>query len=97
MQLHADISNVPISLTREREAPALGSAMLAAVGAGVHPSIQAAAERMVHVERTIEPDQDRHQEYRFYLDRYLETYPRMRELMRRTTRHVAGDAGAADA
>jgi ribulokinase len=102
MQLHADVSNVPISLTREGEGPVLGSAMLAAVGAGIYPSVQAAAERMVHVERTIEPDQARHEAYRFYLDRYLETYPRMKELMHQTTRHVAGDrepagdGGAAD-
>jgi sugar (pentulose or hexulose) kinase len=80
--------------------------MLAAVGAGIYPSVQAAAERMVHVERTVEPDPARHQEYRFYLDRYLETYPRMKDLMHQTTRHVAaaaggdraaaGDAGPAD-
>jgi FGGY-family pentulose kinase len=93
MQLHADVSNAPISLTRESEAPVLGSAMLAAVGAGIYPDVQAAAGRMVHVERTIEPDPARHQEYRFYLERYLETYPAMRELMHATTRHVAETAG----
>ena len=27
--------------------------------------------------------------YLFYLDRYLKTYPRMKELMHQTTRHVA--------
>jgi FGGY-family pentulose kinase len=88
MQMHADVSNVPISLTREGEGPALGSAMLAAVGAGIHPDVQAAAKQMVHVERTIEPDPGRHAEYQFYLDRYIETYPRMRELMHETVRHV---------
>jgi FGGY-family pentulose kinase len=94
MQMHADVSNVPISFTRESEGPVLGSAMLAAVGAGIYPSIQAAAESMVHVERTIEPDQERHEEYRFYLDRYIETYPRMMDVMHKTTRHVAGAAAA---
>jgi FGGY-family pentulose kinase len=96
MQLHADVSNVPISLTREAEAPVLGSAMLAAVGAGIYPDVQAAAAQMVHVERTIEPDPDRHEQYRFYLDRYLETYPRMKDLMHQTTRHVAETSGPAD-
>ena len=97
MQMHADVANVPISLTRETEGPVLGSAMLAAVGAGIYPSIQAAAEQMVHVERTIEPDQDRHEEYRFYLDRYIESYQRMMDVMHKTTRHVAGAAAAAQA
>jgi ribulose kinase len=42
MQLHADVANVPISITREPEAPALGAAVLAAVGAGIHPDLQTA-------------------------------------------------------
>jgi FGGY-family pentulose kinase len=90
MQMHADVSNLPISLTREGEGAVLGSAMLAAVGAGVYPDIQTAVQNMVHTERTIEPDPERHEEYRFYVDRYIETYPRMRELMHKTVRHVAG-------
>jgi ribulose kinase len=89
MQMHADVSNVPISLTRVGEGPVLGSAILAAVGAGIYPDIQVAAAGMVHIERTIEPDLARHEEYKFYVDRYIETYPRMKEAMHMTTRHVA--------
>ncbi|MCL6437610.1 MAG: hypothetical protein K6T51_03280 [Rubrobacteraceae bacterium] len=89
MQMHADVSNIPISLTREGEAAVLGSAMLAAVGAGIYPDIQSAARNMVHTERTIEPDKEAHKEYQFYVDRYVETYPQMRELMHKTVRHVA--------
>jgi sugar (pentulose or hexulose) kinase len=99
MQMHADVSNVPLSLTREGESAVLGSAILAAVGADVYPDIQTAAESMVHTERTVEPDRERHEEYRFYVDRYVETYPRMRELMHETVRHLAGGdtpAAAAD-
>jgi FGGY-family pentulose kinase len=97
MQMHADVSNVPISLTREGEGPVLGSAMLASVGAGVYPDVQTAAQHMVHTERTIEPDAGRHQEYQFYLDRYIETYPRMKDLMHETVRHVAQSRQGADA
>jgi FGGY-family pentulose kinase len=89
MQIHADVSNVPISLTRVGEGPVLGSAILGAVGAGVYPDISTAVDNMVHYERTIEPDPARHQEYQFYVDRYIETYDRMKEPMHRTTRHVA--------
>jgi FGGY-family pentulose kinase len=93
MQMHADVSNVPISLTRVGEGPALGSAMLAAVGAGVYPDIQAAAANMVHTQHTIEPDPAAHAEYEFYLDKYISTYPQMKELMHATVRHVAaGDS-----
>jgi sugar (pentulose or hexulose) kinase len=89
MQLHADVCGLPISFTRVGDAPALGSAILAAVGAGVYPDIQEAARNMVDVERTIEPDRARHEEYRFYVDKYVETYPRMQELMHDVVRHVA--------
>ena len=44
---------------------------------------------MVHVERQIEPDQSRHDGYRFFVDTYLRTYSRMRELMHETVRHLA--------
>ncbi len=98
MQMHADVSNMPISFTREGEGAVLGSAMLAAVGAGVYPDIQTAAEHMVHTERIIEPDQSRHEEYQFYVDRYVETYPQMRELMHKTVRHVeSGGKAVAEA
>jgi sugar (pentulose or hexulose) kinase len=49
----------------------------------------------VHTERTIEPDESAHEEYQFYVDRYVETYPQMKELMHKTERHVAGGAPAA--
>lgn len=50
---HADVSNVPLRLTRETEACVLGSAVLAAVGAGIFPDIPSAIQAMVHVERTV--------------------------------------------
>ncbi len=90
MQIHADVSNVPISFTKVGDAPVLGSAMLAAVGAGIYPDVREAARNMVHTERTIEPNKDAHEEYKFYVDRYIDTYPQMRELMHKTVRHVAG-------
>ena len=97
MRMHAEVSNVPISFTRVSDGPVLGAAMLAAVGAGIYPDIPAAAENMVHYTHTIEPDPKRHEEYKFYVDRYLESYPRMKELMHETQRHVAGGARAVGA
>jgi hypothetical protein len=52
---------------------------------------------MVHTERTIEPNPEAHEAYQFYLDRYLETYPTMKELMHKTTRHEASKDQAAPA
>lgn len=90
MQMHADVSNLPIAFTKVSEGPVLGAAMLASVGAGIYPDVQEAAKNMVHTERSIEPNPEAHEKYRFYLDRYMETYPQMKDLMHQMTRHEAG-------
>lgn len=89
MQLHADISNVPIIMTREPQAAALGSAILGAVAAGAFPSIQAAARTMVQEVGRIDPTPGAHEVYRFYVDQYIATYLQMRELLHAMVRHTA--------
>jgi len=89
MQMHADVSNVPITLTEVADAPALGSAILAAVGAGLYPDLSSAASQMVRVRDRIEPDPETHAAYRFYVDQYIATYSRVQDLIQATTRHVA--------
>lgn len=89
MQMHADVSGVPITFTEVGDAVILGGAILSAVGAGLFPSIQEAAGTMVHETDTIEPDSARHEEYQFYVDAYAETYPQMRGLVHRVSEKVA--------
>lgn len=89
MQIHADVSNLPITFTKVPDAAVLGSAILAAVGAGMYPDIQQAAQHMVHSAGRIEPDAKRHQEYQFYLEKYIETYHQMRHLMHDVAQHRA--------
>jgi FGGY-family pentulose kinase len=88
-QIHADVSNLPITFTRVSNATILGAAILAAVGAGIYPNIQEAACHMVHSSYRIEPDQQRHQEYQFYVEKYIATYSQMRDLMHDVAQHVA--------
>lgn len=95
MQMHADVSNVPIAFTKVSEGPVLGAAMLAGVGAGIYPDVQAASANMVHTERSIEPNPEAHEAYKFYMERYMETYPKMRDLMHKMSRHEAGSDKAA--
>jgi len=45
-QIYADVTGRPLRLAGSSQAPALGSAMHAAVAAGVYPDIHAAAEKM---------------------------------------------------
>ena len=53
MQMHADVSNVPISFTKVAEGPVLGAAIAGAVGGGRYiPTCRRPRENMVHTERT---------------------------------------------
>ena len=81
MQIHSDVLGLPIFLTEEPNAPLLGDAVVASYGAGVYRSIEDAAANMVRVRSKIEPDMGRSEAYRFYVNKYLETYPRLRDLM----------------
>ena len=87
MQMHADVSNLPLTVTDVTEGPILGSAMIAGVGAGVFDSLPAAAEAMVHVVKTIEPDREAHEQYKFYLSKYIDLYPVMKGLLHEVSRH----------
>ena len=53
MQIYADVLDREIYLVASDQAPALGSAMHAAVAAGAYPDIAAAAERMGRLSETV--------------------------------------------
>jgi xylulokinase len=55
-QIHADVLGRPVSRLVVGDAGALGAALLGAVGAGLYPDMQAAADRTVRVERVFVPD-----------------------------------------
>jgi L-ribulokinase len=60
MQMYADVTKRPLDLIGSEQGPALGAAIHAAVAAGCHPDVQAAAAAMGTVERDVyQPDADR--------------------------------------
>lgn len=89
IQMHADVTGVPITMTKVGDAVALGSSMCAAVGAGFYNDLQDAAANMVHEVETLEPDSEKHEEYQFYLQAYRDGYPALREQIHRLVNHEA--------
>jgi len=53
MQIYADVTNLPLSITGSAQGPALGSAIHAAVAAGAYPDVRSAATAMGSVERAV--------------------------------------------
>jgi ribulose kinase len=86
LQIHADVSGIPLHVTAVPEAPALGSAILAAVGAGWFDDIPTAAASMVKVVRTIEPHVQRHEAYQEPYQAYKDSYPALRDILHRQAR-----------
>jgi ribulokinase len=87
MQIQSDVLGTPIYLTEEPNAPLLGDAILASVGAGHYASIEEAAERMVKIRKEVSPNLKNTETYRYYVDKYIDTYPQLRELMHDMVAH----------
>lgn len=93
MQMHADIIGVPMHTTVENQsAGCLGDAIIAGVGAGLFDSFEEAAKTMVRIDKTYRPNMENHKEYQFYMERYMETWPQMREIVHKTVDHTNAKA-----
>jgi FGGY-family pentulose kinase len=77
LQIHADVLKKPVHLTREGESCALGSAMTAAVAAGVYRDFDEAASAMVAVEKTVEPKPANESIYDELFQKYVDLYGRL--------------------
>ena len=76
MQVYADVCRLPLSVIGSDQGPALGSAIYAAVAAGVHPDVHAAARVMGKVQRAVYvPDEERSAAY----DALYEEYRRLHD------------------
>ena len=74
LQVHADTLGLPLEITEQPEAPCLGSAILAAVGAGAFEDIDVGCDAMVRTARVIEPDMEAHAAYAPIFERYRAAY-----------------------
>ena len=74
LQIHSDVSNMPLTLTKNPVAPLLGCAILCAVGAGIYEDIPTAVEQMVQIDRVIEPNSQVHAEYQPFYEAYKASY-----------------------
>jgi FGGY-family pentulose kinase len=77
LQIHADVLKKPVRLVRGSEACAQGSAMAAALAAGIYPDFDEAAKAMVALDRVVEPDPKNASVYDDVFGRYVELYERL--------------------
>jgi ribulose-phosphate 3-epimerase len=58
LQMHADITGLPVIVCENGDAPLLGCAILASVGVGIHEDVESAVKSMVRRARRVEPDEN---------------------------------------
>lgn len=88
MQIHADVTGIPIVIPAEQQAVSLGSAIAGAVAAGMFSSLGEAAGAMVRFARTVQPNPTVTQAYRAYVDQYEATYQALKDLSAELVRGI---------
>jgi xylulokinase len=81
LQIRADVTGLPVTRPDDVETTARGAAMLAAVGAGLHPDLRTAAQAMAGPRREhVLPDPERGAVYAAAHGRYRRLYAALRPL-----------------
>lgn len=76
----ANIMNLKVDVIESEEGPALGGAMLAAVGCGEYPDVETIAEKLVKVVDTVEPDAELVEKYEKKYQKFRKIYPTVKNL-----------------
>ena len=76
----ANILNVTLEVPEADEGPALGGAVLAAVGCGVFPNVEAAADQIVRVCERIEPVKELVGKYEEQYRKFVKLYPALKNI-----------------
>ena len=76
----ANIMNIKVDVIESEEGPALGGAMLAAVGCGEYPDVKTIAEKIVKVAGTVEPEPELVAKYEKKYQQFRKIYPTVKGL-----------------
>ena len=76
----ANIMNLKVDVIESEEGPALGGAMLAAVGCGEYPNVETIAAKLVKVVDTVEPEKELVAKYEEKYQRFKKIYPAVKGL-----------------
>ena len=78
----ANVMNLKVDVIESEEGPGLGAAMLAAVACGEYGSVEDAANKIVKVVDTVEPDPELAARYERQYQKFKQIYPACKELFK---------------
>lgn len=76
----ANVMNLKVDVIESEEGPGYGGAILGAVGCGEYASVQEAADKLVKVIDTIEPEPELAAKYEERYQKFRQFYPAVKEL-----------------
>ena len=76
----ANVMNLKVDVLQNEEGPAMGGAMLAAVGCGAYPDVETIGKKLAKVVDTVEPDAELAAKYEEKYQKFRTLYPAMKEL-----------------
>ncbi len=76
----ANVLDLPLDIPQTEEGPGYGGAMLAMVGCGVYPTVQACAEALVRVTDTVEPEKELAARYEEQYRKFRLLYPTLKSI-----------------
>lgn len=79
----ANILGIKVDVIESEEGPSMGGAMLAAVACGEYPDVVTAAEHIVKIVDTIEPEPELVEKYNARYEQFRQIYPTVKELFPR--------------
>lgn len=79
----ANILNVTVEVPKSEEGPAMGGAMLAAVACGEYQNVKEAADAIVRVVETIEPDPVLVEKYEERYQKFKQIYPALKPVFQK--------------
>lgn len=78
----ANVLNLKVDVIETEEGPSYGGAILAAVACGEFSDVKAAADKLIHVVDTVEPDVELAKAYDKKYETFRKLYPQMKELFK---------------
>lgn len=78
----ANVMNLKVDVIESEEGPGYGGAILAAVGCGEYESVEAAAEKLVKVIDTVEPEPELVAKYEARYQQFKKIYPTVKDLFK---------------
>ena len=79
-RIFANVLGIPLDMVKTEQGPGYGGAMLAMVGCGLFPSVQAAADALVELASTTEPDPEIAARYEEQYRKFSKIYPAVKTL-----------------